>query len=88
MEIEFSDFNMADANNIEKNKGTNDFIEDVKLTSVIPMIEELRKRKGPVDCIPGLPQSPRSPQQIRIENIMESCIFKSTLAGVLGKMDL
>ena len=77
---------MADAR--ERNDGNieQNIAENIKFTSVIPMLEELRRQKGPIDVLPGLPQAPRPPQQIKIENIMESCVFKSTLAGVLGKI--
>ena len=78
------DTKMADAKKFQKNSRQNDLGDDLSFTTAIPMMEKLRKEKGPVDSIPGLPQSPRPPQQIRIENVMESCIFKSTLAGVLG----
>jgi hypothetical protein len=78
--------NMADAREQHDGKEENILAQTTTFTSVIPMLEELRRQKGPIDIPPGLPQSPRPPQQIKIENIMESCVFKSTLAGVLGKI--
>jgi hypothetical protein len=78
--------NMADAREQHDGNEENILAQTTTFTSVIPMLEELRRQKGPIDIPPGLPQSPRPPQQIKIENIMESCVFKSTLAGVLGKI--
>jgi hypothetical protein len=77
---------MADTKEQEKGNIEENIAQNVQFTSIIPMLEELRRQKGPIDVLPGLPQSPRPPQQIKIENIMESCVFKSTLAGVLGKI--
>ena len=74
---------MADANEKETG-GKEGILPQTSFASVIPMMEQLRRQKGPIDIFPGLPQSPRPPQQIKIERIMESCVFKSTLAGVLG----
>lgn len=68
------------------NEKANIFHQNATFTSIIPMLQELRRQKGPIDIIPGIPQPQRPPQQIKIENIMESCVFKSTLAGVLGKI--
>ena len=78
--------NMADASEPQGESNKESFSPDMTFTSLIPMMEELRRQKGPIDVLPGLPQAPRPPQQIKIENIMESCVFKSTLAGVLGKI--
>ena len=78
-------FNMADAREPGERNKENIFASNTTFTSIIPMMEELRRQKGPIDILPGLPQAPRPPQQIKIENIMESCVFKSTLAGVLGE---
>ncbi|XP_028400996.1 mitochondrial import inner membrane translocase subunit Tim22-like [Dendronephthya gigantea] len=75
---------MADVREQENIAQENILPQSTSFASVIPMMEQLRRQKGPVDIFPGLPQSPRPPQQIKIERIMESCVFKSTLAGVLG----
>ena len=77
---------MADASEQQDGNNKENIFENATFTSVIPMMEELRRQKGPIDVLPGLPQAPRPPQQIKIEKIMESCVFKSTLAGVLGKI--
>lgn len=76
---------MADTNERDEEMGQRFYARNTPFSSVIPMMEELRRQKGPVDVFPGLPHVPRPAQQIKIERMMESCIFKSVLAGVLGK---
>ena len=34
----------------------------------------------------GIPQAPRSPEEIRIQRAMDSCLFKSVMSCVIGKM--
>ena len=57
----------------------------IRLSSIIPAVEEIRKQRPPFIPSVGLPQITRSPQEQMVERVMENCAFKSILAGVLGK---
>mgnify|MGYP001799723787 CR=1 FL=1 len=78
---------MADSSGSPHEEKNSTFNEDglIRLSSIIPAIEEIRKQRPPFVPSVGLPQITRSPQEQMVERVMENCAFKSVLAGVLGK---
>ncbi|KAJ7387185.1 Mitochondrial import inner membrane translocase subunit Tim22 [Desmophyllum pertusum] len=73
-----ADSSSGDEQQIVKN------IEEFPLSSIIPAIEEARKRRPPFVPSVGLPNVIRTPQELMVERVMENCAFKSVLAGVVG----
>jgi len=50
------------------------------------MIGSKKQRFSDVVVPPvGIPQAPRSPEEIRIQGAMDSCMFKSVMSCVIGK---
>jgi len=50
------------------------------------MIGSKKQRFSDVMVPPvGIPQAPRSPEEIRIQRAMDSCMFKSIMSCVIGK---
>ena len=50
------------------------------------MIGSKKQRFSAVMVPPvGIPQAPRSPEEIRIQRAMDSCMFKSVMSCVIGK---
>lgn len=56
----------------------------LRMSTIIPAIEEARRKRPPIIPSLGLPQATRTPQELMIERVMENCAFKSALAGVAG----
>lgn len=59
-------------------------IGTLRMSTIIPAIEEARRQRPPIVPSLGLPQASRTPQEMMIERVMENCAFKSALAGVAG----
>lgn len=78
-----SQSNMADSSSGDEQQIVKN-IEEFPLSSIIPAIEEARKRRPPFVPSVGLPNVIRTPQELMVERVMENCAFKSVLAGVVG----
>lgn len=60
-------------------------IGSLRMSTIIPAIEEVRRQRPPIVPSLGLPQASRTPQELMVERVFENCAFKSALAGVAGK---
>ena len=78
--------NMADPSKSNKNENFYTFPnEQMPLSSIIPAVQEARKHRPPFIPSVGLPNVIRTPQELMVERVMENCVFKSALAGVVGR---
>ncbi|XP_031557338.1 mitochondrial import inner membrane translocase subunit Tim22-like [Actinia tenebrosa] len=59
-------------------------IGNLRMSTIIPTIEEARRQRAPIVPSLGLPQASRTPQELMVERVFENCAFKSALAGVAG----
>ena len=60
-------------------------IGTLRMSTIIPAIEQARRQRPPIIPSIGLPQATRTPQELMVERVMENCAFKSALAGVAGR---
>ena len=75
---------MADAPKAEEHQNFSFPNDEMPLSSIIPAVQEVRKRRPPFVPSVGLPNVIRTPQELMVERAMENCAFKSVLAGVVG----
>ena len=76
--------NMADPAKAEEHQNFSFPNDEMPLSSIIPAVQEVRKRRPPFVPSVGLPNVIRTPQELMVERAMENCAFKSVLAGVIG----
>ena len=56
----------------------------LKLSQVIPAIEEFKKNKVIFTPIPAIPSMSKKKEEVVVERVMENCAFKTVMACVLG----
>lgn len=75
---------MADPSKADEHQNFSFPNDEMPLSSIIPAVQEVRKRRPPFIPSVGLPNVIRTPQELMVERAMENCAFKSVLAGVVG----
>lgn len=58
----------------------------MKLSEIIPALEEFKKNKVIFTPTPAIPSMSKKKEEVVVERVMENCAFKTVMACVLGKL--
>lgn len=59
----------------------------LKLSQVIPALEEFKKSKVIFTPTPAIPSMSKRKEEVVVERVMENCAFKTVMACVIGEYD-
>ena len=59
-------------------------LSGLKLSEVIPTIEEFKKSKVLFTPTPAISGMSKRKEEVIVERVMENCVFKSVMACVIG----